>query len=52
MIRDKRNIKNTMAMERSRNHRKRSIPRAHTFAFEYITENEYIWIYGVFEREE
>ena len=49
--RDKRNIKDAMSMEMSRNNRRRSMFRPHTFTFEYTAKNEYIRIYGIFERK-
>ena len=51
-IRVKRNNKNAMPMEGSRNNRRKSMTEPHIFTFKYTIQNEYIWIYGIFEREE
>ena len=39
-------------MEGSRDNKRRSISGSHTFTFKCTTENEYIEVYGIFERQE
>lgn len=48
---NQRNIKAVMSMERSRNHRGRSVSRSYTYAGEYPAQNERFGVYGVFKRK-
>ena len=49
--RDTRDTAKIMRMERSRNHRRRSMSGSYTYAGEYPAQNERFGIYGILERE-
>ena len=51
-LRNTRDVTPTMSMERSRNHRGRSMSGPYTYVGEYPAQNERFGIYGVFERIE
>ena len=44
-------MKDFVSMKRSRNNRRRGMPRPHTSFNKYITQNERIGIYEVFKRK-
>lgn len=41
-----------MPMEGSGDNKRRGMSGSHTFTFKYTTQNEYIGVYGIFERKE